>query len=68
LNLTSTFSKDRFSTTDLPITSGGPYQPYKTTLEINPTKYTVPGNYTLTISARYNDDITVSKIIDLDIQ
>jgi virginiamycin B lyase len=68
LNLTSNFSKDRFSTTDLPITAAAPYQPYKTTLEINPTKDIVPGNYTLTISARYNDDITVSKIIDLDIQ
>jgi virginiamycin B lyase len=68
LNLTSSFSKDRFSTTDLPITAAAPYQPYKTTLEINPTKDIVPGNYTLTISARYNDDITVSKIIDLDIQ
>ena len=68
LNLTSNFSKDRFSTTDLPITAAAPYQPYKTTLEINPTKDIVPGNYTLTISARYNDDVTISKIIDLDIQ
>jgi virginiamycin B lyase len=68
LNLTSNFSKDRFSTTDLPITTAGPYQSYKTTLEINPTKDAAPGNYTLTISARYNDDITVSKIVDLDIQ
>jgi virginiamycin B lyase len=68
LNLTSSFSKDRFLTTDLPISAAAPYQPYKITLEINPTKDIVPGNYTLTISARYNDDITVSKIIDLDIQ
>jgi virginiamycin B lyase len=50
------------------VSAAGPYQPYKTTLEINPTKYIVPGDYTLTISARYNDDITVSKIIDLDIR
>ncbi len=68
LNFTSNFSKDRFSTTDLPVATAGPYQPYITTLEINPTKDVVPGNYTLTISARYSDDITVSKIIDLDIQ
>lgn len=68
LNLTGDFSKDRFSTTDLPVSAAGPYQPYKTTLEITPTTDIVPGDYTLTISARYNDDITVSKIIDLDIQ
>ncbi len=68
LNLTSDFSNDHLSTNDLPIATAGPFQPYKTTLEIHPTNDIVPGNHTLTISARYNDDITVSKIIDLDIQ
>ena len=68
LNLKGDFSKDRFSATDLPVSAAGPYQPYKTTLEIYPTKDIVPGDYTLTISARYSDDITVSKLMDLDIQ
>jgi virginiamycin B lyase len=71
-NLTSSFSKDKFP---IPIqdnntstSSSHPFNtPYKTTLKIEPTKSVVPGNYTLTISARYNKDITVSKIIDLDI-
>ncbi len=67
-NLTSNFSQDLFSITDVPYSGIGPLQPYITTLEISPTENTIPGNYTLTISARYNNDITISKIIDLNIQ
>lgn len=63
-NLTSNFSEDQFTV---------PYnhsysEPLKTTLEINPTTQAVPGNYTLTISARYNNDLTYSKIIDMTIK
>jgi virginiamycin B lyase len=39
-----------------------------TSYEIEPTKDVIPGNYTLTISAKYNDDLTVSKIIDMFIR
>ena len=60
-NLTSNFSTNRFTISGVPSYS----EPYKTTLEINPTAQVVPGNYTLTISARYNNDLTYSKIIDM---
>jgi len=39
-----------------------------TSFKIEPTKEVIPGNYTLTISAKYNDDLTVSKIIDMFIK
>jgi virginiamycin B lyase len=60
-NLTSNFDKRTFSVSDLPISS---LLPLKTTLYIDPTETVVPGNYTLTVSARYNNEITYSKIID----
>ena len=63
-NLTSNFDKRTFSVSDLPISS---LLPLKTTLYISPTETVVPGNYTLTVSARYNNEITYSKIIDLHI-
>jgi virginiamycin B lyase len=37
-------------------------------LTINPQKGVIPGIYTLTISAKYNEDITISRIIDLDVR
>ncbi len=65
-NLTSNFIQSLFS---LNPTYGTtlPVEPFKTTLEIKPTENVTPGYYTLTISARYNNEITYSKIIDLDI-
>jgi len=63
-NLTSKFNKDQFMISDIPSFK----EPYKVTLEINPTNNIVPGNYTLTISARYDNIITYSKIIDLIIK
>jgi virginiamycin B lyase len=75
-NLTSSFSTERFSipvnnnntTTAMSSSSNSSSNlPYKTTLKINPTKSVNPGNYTLTISARYNNDVTISKIIDLNV-
>lgn len=63
-NLTSKFDKSIFSGSDLFMSS---LQPLKTTLHINPTETVIPGNYTLTVSARYNDEITYSKIIDLHV-
>ena len=63
-NLTSEFSNDQLLITDLPTSSE---QPYKVTLNVSPTENNVtPGNYTLTVSARYND-MTYSKIIDFNI-
>lgn len=63
-NLTSHFTEDKFT-----IKNPQSYlEPYRTALEIKPTKDVFPGNYTLTISARYNSDITISKILDLNIQ
>ncbi|MGZ5548553.1 MAG: hypothetical protein ACXWFZ_11445 [Nitrososphaeraceae archaeon] len=38
------------------------------TLDIKPTKNVIPGNYTLTVSARYENSITYSKIIDMIIR
>ncbi len=67
-NLTSHFSQDEISPVDNPINELGPSPPVKTTLEISPTKEIIPGNYTLTISAKYGKDITVSKIIDMIIR
>jgi len=70
-NLTSSFSTERFSipvnNNNTTMDSSSSNLPYKTTLKINPTKSVNPGNYTLTISARYNHDVTISKIIDLNI-
>lgn len=37
----------------------------KIRLELKPEEGLVPGNYTLTVSARYDNSITLSKIIDL---
>lgn len=39
----------------------------KIRLELKPEEGLVPGNYTLTISARYDNTITLSKIIDLEV-
>ncbi|MGN6348111.1 MAG: Vgb family protein [Candidatus Nitrosocosmicus sp.] len=70
-NLTSSFSTERFSipvnNNNTALSSSSSNLPYKTTLKINPIKSVNPGNYTLTISARYNHDVTISKIIDLNI-
>ena len=63
-NITGNFSKDEFLISEIPTT-----MPYNLTLDINPTKDVIPGNYTLTISARYNENsITYSKIIDMIIR
>ena len=72
-NLTSNFSQDSVPIEDLacaPSTSSNrTIEPYKISLEVNPTEENVtPGNYTLTITARYGGDIAISKIVDLIIQ
>ena len=66
-NLTSNFSQNLFSIKNPTYDTTVPAQPLKTTLEIKPTENATPGNYTLTISARHNNELTYSKIIDLDI-
>ncbi len=67
-NLTSSFSQDNILVLEKPRSEIGPSPQLKTTLEINPTRDSIPGNYTLTISAKHNKDITVSKIVDLEIK
>ena len=66
LNMTGSFSPDRFSITNDNMSNST--QPLKTVLKIEPLKDVAPGNYTLTISARYNNEVTYSKIIDLNIR
>ncbi len=73
-NLTSNFSQGSIPIKDLGSVSSnspqiGPSTPYKISLEVNHTEGGVtPGNYTLTITARYGSDIAISKIVDLIIQ
>jgi virginiamycin B lyase len=62
-NITGNFSKDEISMSDVHSN-----RPYNLTLEIKPTENVVPGNYTLTISARYENSITYSKIVDMVIR
>ena len=63
-NITGEFSKDRFHLSDIVSAE----KPYEIALEVNPTDNAVPGNYTLTVSARYNNDITVSKMVDMNVR
>ena len=68
VNLTNTLSKNQLPLSDIPHN-----MPWKITLDISPNANTVTNvpdleNHTLTISARYNNDITISKIIDLVIR
>ncbi len=67
-NLTSSFSQDNILVMEKPISEVGPSPQLKTTLEISPARDLIPGNYTLTISAKHDKDITVSKIVDLEIK
>jgi virginiamycin B lyase len=72
VNITASFSQDTVYLGEKPSTGIGPFSSSspesKVTLEIQPTKGAIPGNYTLTISAKYDKDITVSKIVDLEIR
>lgn len=65
-NMTGKFDTDRFTLNG--ISSLNFNNPMSTTFEINPTKNVIPGNYTLTVSARYNNEITISKVLDLQIK
>lgn len=62
-NITGNFSNDEFLISEI-----SPNMPYNLTLDIKPTKNVIPGNYTLTVSARYENSITYSKIIDMIIR
>jgi virginiamycin B lyase len=57
-NVTSQFSKDTF------YFSKDSMDPYMVNLKVKPTQDLVPGNYTLTVGARY-DSMTYSKIVSL---
>ena len=67
-NLTSSFSQDNITSGKKPADETGPSPQLNTTLTIAPTKDVIPGNYTLTVSAKPNKDITVSKIVDIEIK
>jgi|tagenome__1003787_1003787.scaffolds.fasta_scaffold20954396_3 virginiamycin B lyase len=59
-NITGKFNNNLFFLSNI-----SDKDPYKVNFEVNPLHNVVPGNYTLTISARYDNIITYSKIIDL---
>lgn len=66
VNLPNTLSKNQLQLSEIPFN-----KPFNITLDIHPNTTTNKvnvGDYALTISARYNNDITVSKIIDLIIR
>jgi virginiamycin B lyase len=71
-NITASFSQDTVHFGEKPSNGNGPSSSSspesKVTLAIQPTKEVIPGNYTLTISAKSDKDITVSKIVDLEIR
>ena len=56
-NITGNFSNDEFLISEISLT----IMPYNLTLDIKLTKNVIPGNYTLTVSARYENSITYSK-------
>jgi virginiamycin B lyase len=68
-NITASFSPYILSLVEKPSNKIGlPSPQLETILEIHPTKDAVPGNSTLTISAKLDKDITVSKMVDLEIR
>lgn len=75
-NITSNFNNNSIPLSKIPNVSSakqvpsGSVLPFKTTLEIKSTKdkSMTPGNYTMTITARPNSDIAISKIVDLEIK
>jgi len=66
-NITASFSPDTLSLVEKPSPEIGHSPQLKTMLEIHPTKDAIPSNSTLTISAKLKD-ITVSKMVDLEIK
>lgn len=67
VNITGNFTNDSFEVTDVLVTSKGLGQPYITILKLNPSGNVILKHYTLTITARHNNNITVSKIVDLNV-
>jgi virginiamycin B lyase len=61
-NMTGQFSEDLFY-----FPKGDSILPHMVTLTLEPTQYLVPGNYTLTVGARYNS-VTYSKIVSLGVK
>lgn len=67
-NLTSSFSQDSIPVKNKPSGEIGPSPQLKTTLNVSPTPDSTLGNYTLTVSTKYGKEITVSRIVDLEIK
>lgn len=65
--MTSKFEKNSFIIDDNISLLSNSTESIRNTFELSPTKDVIPGNYTLTIGARYNNDITYSKVIDLQV-
>lgn len=71
INMTSKFSDSGLSnSSDLIPHNQLPKmgKPITKLLTIEPEKGIIPGTYTLTISAKYEDELTVSRIIDLNVK
>ncbi len=66
-NLTSSFSDHTLPITRQTNSSNNEniMSPQITSLRIEPKPGVIPGNYTLTISAKFNQDLTISKIVDM---
>lgn len=58
-NLTSSFDPRTISIENIDS------KPFETVLKIDPKQGVIPGNYTLTITAKYGDEISISKIVDM---
>ena len=67
-NIIASFSQDTLSLEEKPSTEIGPSPQIKTTLVIHPTQAMIPGKSTLTISAKLDKDLTVSKMVDLEVK
>jgi len=67
-NITASFSQDTLSLVENSSSEVGPSPQLKTTLTIHPTKDAIPGNSTLTISAKLDKDLTVSKMVNLEVK
>ena len=62
-NLTGTFSENEFNLLPVEVRN----EPYTVNLSLEPSKELQPGNYTLTIGARY-DTMTYNKVVGMQVK
>jgi len=65
-NMTGHFSNNQFLLSKLNINDLN--KPLKITFELKPTRDVLPGSYTLTIGARYNNEVSYAKVLELEIK